>query len=480
MQSILQEICHEMIDEVFSLIETKDISNLMHLSREIRAISDRMSLNVLKTVIEKIDAVLLESKALRREDRIQVQAKNVPRTVETFLGELTFERTYYHVRDTDGKNRYVYLTDQVIGLESYERISKDLIAMILTDAAEVSYRTAVRRQDSSISAQTVHDRLMASKECAAEAEKAEETPEVLDLFADEDHVHMRNGKSAAVPLVAVTEGIDQSQKRHRTIRPFFMEGYGVGADAFRENLLAVLTEKYDLERVKEIRLHCDGGNWIQRIADLVPNVMVYMDEYHIEKYMKFLQNRAQDPEQKRKLRNALEKNDPDTFFLTGVEIARALTAKETEKVHESLRYFQNNWETIQNRKQAKDVCGSCTEGLVGNLLSARLSRNPMGWSHEGLRKMAALRIYWKNGYRLTPEDIRVSRKKQEISEKQQEFRENGFSRYAAYAEKQTKEFLQSRYNWSIFDPVQEQTGKRTGTEVILKALGSIHDTFASA
>ena len=86
MESILQEICHGMIDEVFCLIETGNLSDLMYLSREIRAISDRMSLKVLKTVIEKIDSVLLDSKALRREDRIQVQARNVPRTVETFLG----------------------------------------------------------------------------------------------------------------------------------------------------------------------------------------------------------------------------------------------------------------------------------------------------------------------------------------------------------------------------------------------------------
>ena len=480
MESILHEICRKTIEEIFSLIETENLSDLMCLSREIRKISDQMSLKVLQTVIEKIDAVLLESKTLRKENGIRVQARNVPRTIETSLGELTFNRTYYKYRDKDGQDQYLYLTDHVIGLEAYERVSKDLIAMILTDAAEVSYRTAVRRQDAWISAQTVHDRLVAMDERAAGTEKMEETPAVLDLFVDEDHVHMRDGKRAMVPLIAITEGIDQSQKRHRTVNPFFMEGYGIEAEAFRENLLAVMEERYTLENVEEIRLHCDGGAWLKGIADLLPHVTVYMDEFHIEKYMTALLNRTKDPEQKKSLREALEKNDYDAFFVTGVEIAQAQDAKESEKTHRILGYFQNNWEAIQNRKQAKDVCGSCTEGLVGNLLSARLSRNPMGWSHEGLKKMAALRIYWKNGNVLRPKDIRVSRKKFDVKEEQRTFREDGFRKYAAYADKQTKAFLQKKYDWSLFDPVYDQTGKRTGTLVILKALGSIRDSLASA
>ena len=104
----------------------------------------------------------------------------------------------------------------------------------------------------------------------------------------------------------------------------------------------------------------------------------------------------------------------------------------------------------------------------------------MGWSHEGLKKMAALRIYWKNGNILEPKDIRVSGKNHDVKEEQRAFREDGFRKYAAYADKQTKEFLQKKYDWSLFDPVYAQTGKRTGTQVILKSLGSIRDSLATA
>ena len=94
--------------------------------------------------------------------------------------------------------------------------------------------------------------------------------------------------------------------------------------------------------------------------------------------------------------------------------------------------------------------------------------------------MAALLVYAKNGNKVTPKQIRVSRKAAEAEAERKEFRENGFRKYAEYAEKQTKQYLQSAHDWSIYDPVQEKSGKRTGTQVILKALGSLRDNFLLA
>ncbi len=477
MQSILQTAVTETIKSILSLIERSNLHDLAILGEEVRKITDGLGLQIMKAVIEETDRLLRENKKLRSMDGLKVQNRHVPRTLTTMLGDLTFERTYYAYTDSSGAIRYTYLTDSVIGLEPYERITKDLIAGILTDAAKMSYREAVNGYGMNISAQTVHDRLTASPELAAEAERVKETPEVLDLFADEDHVHLNSGRAAIVPLVAVTEGIDQSRKRHRTIRPFFLEGCGMENGAFLENLLAVLEERYDLEKVRKIRLHCDGGNWIRSIPAVLPNVTAYMDGYHIEKHLKWLQNRIPDPQRRKALRAALNRNDEEAFFVAGVEIAQETDQEEEEKVHEVLKYFRNNWESIQNRKQSTDVCGSCTEGLAGNILSARLSRNPMGWSPDGLKKMAALRVYWKNGNRMMPRDVRVSRKNRE--EEQAAFRQEGFKKYRDYAEKQTREYLQSASDWSIFNPARSRTGMRTGTTVLLRALSATRDALSA-
>ena len=475
MESILREIVGGTVNSIISLIEDRNLLDLMVLGQEIRDLTDHLGIEILKTVVEEIDSVLLDNQSLRRKDGLRVQARNVERTVLLPQGELKFQRTYYRY----GKNGYCYLTDQVIGLKPYERISKDLIAGILNRLPDVSYRGAAEHSGTGISAQTVHDRLLAAGELVSETERMKETPEALELFADEDHVHRNDGKPATVPLITITEGIDREQKRHKTIRPFHLEGYGMESGAFRENLLAVLEERYDMGEVRTIRVHGDGGTWIQGLSEILPGMTFLMDEFHIEQYMKSLQNRTKDAEKRRRLRTALENNDPEGFFVTGVEIAQEQEKAGEKEVHELLGYFRNNWESIQNRKQSgEEVCGSCTEGQISAVLSRRLSRDPLGWSEAGLKQMAALLVYAKNGNKVTPKQIRVSRKAAEAERK--EFRENSFRKYAEYAEKQTKQYLQSAHDWSIYDPVQEKSGKRTGTQVILKALGSLRDNFLFA
>ena len=62
-------------------------------------------------------------------------------------------------------------------------------------------------------------------------------------------------------------------------------------------------------------------------------------------------------------------------------------------------YLLGNWEAAVNRYRS-DVTGSCTEAQVSHVLSERFSRDPMGWSEEGLGKLSKLRVYCKNGGRI--------------------------------------------------------------------------------
>ena len=51
------------------------------------------------------------------------------------------------------------------------------------------------------------------KNVVAEMKRVDITPSELHIFADEEHVHLRPKKSAIVPLVVVTEGIDTSDPK---------------------------------------------------------------------------------------------------------------------------------------------------------------------------------------------------------------------------------------------------------------------------
>ncbi|MDP9751833.1 hypothetical protein J2S24_002353 [Thermoanaerobacter pentosaceus] len=79
-----------------------------------------------------------------------------------------------------------------------------------------------------------------------------------------------------------------------------------------------------------------------------------------------------------------------------VEVKREIV-EEKEKIKEVKRYIPNNWEGIVIYNKDEDVIGCSAEGHISHVFSVRLSRKPLGWSREGLKLMAKLRVFSKNG-----------------------------------------------------------------------------------
>lgn len=76
----------------------------------------------------------------------------------------------------------------------------------------------------------------------------------------------------------------------------------------------------------------------------------------------------------------------------------AETKVEKERIKEARRYILNNWEGIVIcKEEEEDVIGCSAEGHISHVLSARLSSRPLGWSKEGLKIMAKLRVFSRNG-----------------------------------------------------------------------------------
>ena len=470
MENTIQQIAQKLTEKVLKTLETEGIRNIGNtISKLVPAVNETV-LEIVEAVIQETDHAITENaKQLRREDSVQVWKRNVPRTVETQIGTLTYSRTYFRKG-----NEYRYLTDYVIGVEAYERISKSLVAEILNTVPDLSFQKTLDHGNIPLSRQTVHNRLNAVGELCAETKRAEHTPEILHLFADEDHAHLTPKKKTYIPLVMITEGIDTAQKRHRTKNPVYLEGYGMEAETFRENVLAFLTEKYDLSEVKRIYLHSDCGKWILGLAEVLPNTVHVMDGYHLEKRYTYISNLNNGSRYIPGLRNAVKRNDFEAFLGHFNKWYETIDTDDKQATaREIFNYFEDNWEAIV-RRETKEVCGSCTEPMVSHVLSERLSRNPISWSRETLKKMAMLVVYSKNGCKVKPEDIRTNPEGNTVS-----FKENGFQKYYEYAEKQTKEFLSRKLDWSVFEKSDMGNGKIDGVHILRKSVGDLQDFLAS-
>ena len=465
---IIQQIAVKAVEEIYESVKETGLNDIGKTIKALTPVVSRTVLNIVTAFLESMDEDLASgAKALRKEDGITVKERDVPRSWLTELGELTYKRTYFRLRD----GSFVYLLDHIIGVESYERISKEVVADILQAATVKSYQQAIESTKQDISRQTVHNRLVALDDLVMPVERVEETPETLDIFADEDHVHLTPKGQAIVPLVTITEGIDISNpKRHKTIHPIHVAAFGMEPDAFKENVLAVLTERYDLEKVKQINIHGDSGPWIRGLQELIAHSRLVLDGYHLEKELGSFQRLEGAGSYAKAIRDSMCKEDGYKAFERYCKaiFIKQTTEKGQDKVRKFVEYCANHWGAIVVR-MSKKTCGSCTEPQVSHVLSERLSRNPIAWSKEGLNRMTMLVVYTKNGGKVSAEDVRIRVNKQAKTA----FREDGYARYSEYAKKQSDEMLNVKLDWSLFEHECDALGKVDGVYLLRKSIGAL-------
>ena len=468
METIITQITVSLVEGILKTIEKNGISDIGETAESLLSVLKGGALELLSAVIEETDSAILNAKKDRKTDGITVKQRNVPRTVITSLGELKFNRTYFQLAD----GSMAYLTDQLIGIESFERVTKALCAELVQNTATMSMQKAVKVTGAPVSRQTVNNKVLAMKDAVTEVSRVANTPSELHIFADEDHVHLRPKRSAIVPLVTVTEGIDTSDpKRHKTISPVHFQGYGMDNHTFMENVVAAIYEKYDMDNVEKVYIHADGGKWIKTLGALMPKAVFVMDGFHLEKYLKRLFQLKGAAPYASVVCKAIRENDFDSFAKYISSIREKQDEKGRKELFDLVNYFQNNWDSIVER-MISTHCGSCTEPLISHTLSERLSRNPLAWSQEGLGKMAMLRVFEENGGKVTAEHIRISRDK---SERRKDFNalKNGLEIYNKYAEEQVRSVFGGKHDWSIFKsnstPTAFTYGKLTGTTILLKA-----------
>ncbi len=463
---IIQQIAVKAVEEIFKTLQEIGINDIGKAIKALVPVTSRMTLEIVKSCIEEMDQSLVKAaKAQRRKDGITVKERAVARTITTELGDLQYRRTYFALPD----GSYAYILDHLIGVEAYERFSKELIAEVLEAATVQSYQHAIDATKQEMSRQTVHNRLVALDDLVVPVERAEETPETLDLFADEDHVHLTPKGSAIVPLVTLTEGMDVSNpKRHQTIHPIHLAAFGMTAEAFRENVLAVLTERYELDKVRQINVHGDGAPWIQALQQVIPQSRLVLDGYHLEKELRSFLRLEGGKQYAAAIRRAMTKDEYEAFE----KVCESIYAKQTiangqEKVRNFVAYCAHHWRAIVVR-MGHETCGSCTEPQVSHVLSDRLSRNPIAWSREGLNRMTMLVVYTKNGGKVCGEDVRIRLNR----EARNGFREDGYAPYRDYAMKQADEVLKAKHDWSIFEHECTVSGKVNWLYLLRKSLGS--------
>ena len=463
METIIQQNTLHFTKLITEKATSDKISDIDALSEELLADCKAFARELVEVVAAQINICIREDKTRRKEEGLVIKEKDRPRELLTGLGTLHLNRDYYFDKNSGS---YVYPFDQITGLKKYERIGDTVSAKLVNNAADYSYaRSAEIATGGDVSRQTVRNHILKVTLPDDDIPEEQKEVETLLVYADEDHVHMQRpdkqkGKwNMQVPLVTVAEGVLQEGKnRNRLFEAKRFVDIDFNGKNLWNNVAGYISATYDTEKIKRIIVYGDGGTWIKHGLEEYPQTAHIMDEFHFGKRLTEISKVFPKRNVKQAVMHAIGKNDKDRVDRFMQDLMLEADEISVKKTQEFGKYLMNHWDEIV-RMLTMDVPGSCTEAQVSHVLSERFSRNPKGWSKEGLGKLSCIRISKLNGRSIEAEDFK--RKEQKCS-------------YAQYAEEQITKSIAGAFDWSIFDGEPLIYDRASGTQIVINACGTNH------
>ena len=359
---------------------------------------NNIGLNTLNAIIDELNDII--KKSPERSGIYHVHKSNVSRTLVTRFGELNFNRTYYkNIRDKS----YVYILDELLGIEKYERVEGNLKGEILDKAVDVSYQKAAELSTPAyLTRETVKNIIRENGKIDNLDLEIEEKEEVDTLYieADEDHVSLQTGKNKEMKLIYVYDNkteVSKDRIKLENIRYFTGE---MKPEEIWTEVATYLDESYDLDKVENIFIAGDGANWIKGGTEIIKDSKYILDHYHLSKYVKKITAHLPSLEEPADIEKPLWgyiRRGKKKFALELINFAIEITHSKNKKksMRDAKKYILNNWEGINNLFEEEYRCSA--EGHISHILSDRLSSRPMGWSLIGVDEMARMRAYKANG-----------------------------------------------------------------------------------
>lgn len=352
--------------------------------------------------VEKMCAVVEEEFSNNRPSNVVIKSKQTRRML-TAMGNIEIVRNQYYDRTN---NRYFIAVDEELSICRYARLENSLQAKILSDSASSSFGVAAVR--AGCSRQTAFNVVRRHKIEDEKYEVVNNQGRVLRqiyIEADEDHIHLNDGRNAEVKLVYVHEG-RKSVGRNRTmlINARYFSTLAP-ADEIWEKVAKYVSKHYGSDVC--VHLSGDGAAWIKAGTEWFDNVQYHLDKFHA--YRSLTTASAGNRKQYVYLRNLLSEKSYSAENELESIMQQAVYSGADASIRNSLIYLLNNYSEIDFSE--KVACSA--EGHISHVLSKRMSSRPMGWSIAGAERIAHLRCFMYNGGNFLNLVIRTNRKAQE-------------------------------------------------------------------
>lgn len=352
--------------------------------QETKILTNNLGVNILEELCAKVDQIFNET---RDKHQVTIKDKSKTRHLITELGEVTLKRVCY--LDKKSGKRF-FAVDDMLGLEKRSRVEQGLQAKLIEGATLTSFGKSSAAANNAVSRQTVFNLTKKLKSIEAKAPVERRTVNDIYIEADEDHIHLQNGKSAEVKLVYIHDGVKTICKdRTQLENARYFVSVDDDPDTIWNDVAQYVYRNYS---TLDTRIHIsgDGAYWIKYGQRIFHKAQYHIDKFHIQKSATAVAKGNRKV--RRKILSAMrQKNAKELKVIFQEQYFKHDKRSERRTIAEQYFYLLNNMQTygIENRCSA--------EGHVSHILSARMSSRPMGWSIAGAEQMAKLRAFYFNG-----------------------------------------------------------------------------------
>ena len=416
---------------MFENILTKETVSFKDLEEIAFKIACEIANEILRNMLEEYDKKIMNS---RDTKEFRHKGKETT-TVKAKTGLVEYTRTKYIQKQENGKNKCVYLTDEILKIKEMGQVSGGIIELVAQNISEVSYRVCAKMINNmtglSISGVAVWNivQRLGEEIKQYEKEKVEAhqndklqagTKETPTIYQEADGIMIytqgkdrkeqiekykkehpgeevpKKVRNIELKLGMTYEGWKEIGKnRYALVGKEYVAGYMTGeemADITNANLYS----KYDMSKVELRVLNSDGGSWIKRL--LVAKSIYQADSYHLKEK---IATHVRDTEDEEILKNMFYQKE----YTEMIEYVEALKYKydgeyeEVEKLEELNKYLVKRKDSMKRYKDYEGV----KEKLKGYSKKTGLKYRNMGCQESNnycrlTRRMKKKRMSWsKNG-----------------------------------------------------------------------------------
>ena len=472
---ISQKLINVLKNKIFKVISLNLFNNIEFLLNNLLCNDDpnkyfniiykaqQTARDIVKSIVistfEELDNEFKES--AYRKSRYYINKSNVPRTLITIVGEITFYRTYYISKNSNKKFFYI---DKIFDLPKNDHYDPIVKAISISKAISTSQAQAVRDTSAFINDISYFETNSIIKDIPRQSvynwiknwhvpniiPKSVDTPETLYVMADEKYIGAQNiNKDIMVKCFVTFEDIkDICKNRRQLVNRSVFSCYSSKAWPKFMDFIAM---KYDFSKIKNICLLADGGSWIKSgISELKldtnNSVKFYLCEFHFKQAIHHI---TTDSDERYYLLHIFNTN-PKSYFIDAVNTIINNNPKRKDIINKKLKYIINNYSNIKSMLNLN--IGSSMESHISHLIASFFSSRPKGFSTKRIDKYLKLNDYKHNNI-------------------------NIFKLYlSTYSKKQTITLNENTYDYEIFTPDRIHNipvlnnGLRTDTYTALNAI----------